>query len=446
MEVKSQLERAQLENLSSDPTPGVAGRVHFNTTTSKAKVDDGSTIHSLVTEDQTQTLTNKTLTSPVINSPTISSPAGLVKGDVGLGNVDNTSDATKNAAAVTLTNKTISASSNTISNIAVANLAAGVVDTDLSSVSASDDTLPSAKATKAALDLKIPLSTVTTKGDLIAGTGAGAVTRLPAGTDGFLLKADSSQSSGLAWVRALTETVTTITSSTSISSSSDIILCNPASSTPITVTLPSAVTYDGKKFLIKKIDAYEFYDSAKSTITITDSGSFTTTLDSTNESIEVVASAGAWVVLKRNIPSKWISIVSQVGTSFGGFGTVTYNNFNMMRVGNGVMFHCNFTAGTVSATVASLSMSRWITDSSLNSGNNVFGMLIRGNASATTVKQAAMVANVSGSGLSLNFRRWDYTTATNPIGTAEAGNLILATGETAHFFTTVPIPISGLNS
>lgn len=49
-----------------------------------------------------QTLTNKTLTSPVINSPT-----GLVRSDLGLGNVDNTSDATKNAATVTLTNKSI---------------------------------------------------------------------------------------------------------------------------------------------------------------------------------------------------------------------------------------------------------------------------------------------------------------------------------------------------
>jgi len=38
----------------------------------------------------TATLTNKTLTSPVITTPT-----GLVKGDVGLGNVDNTSDAAK---------------------------------------------------------------------------------------------------------------------------------------------------------------------------------------------------------------------------------------------------------------------------------------------------------------------------------------------------------------
>ena len=37
-----------------------------------------------------QTLTNKTLTSPVINTPT-----GIVKGDVGLGSVDNTADTAK---------------------------------------------------------------------------------------------------------------------------------------------------------------------------------------------------------------------------------------------------------------------------------------------------------------------------------------------------------------
>lgn len=60
----------------------------------------------LVDLSSTQTLTNKTLTNPVLSSPT-----GLTKSDVGLSNVDNTSDATKNAAAVTLTNKTIDASS-----------------------------------------------------------------------------------------------------------------------------------------------------------------------------------------------------------------------------------------------------------------------------------------------------------------------------------------------
>lgn len=56
---------------------------------------------NFVTLTATQTLTNKTLTSPAINTPT-----GIVKGDIGLGNVDNTSDATKNAATATLTNKT----------------------------------------------------------------------------------------------------------------------------------------------------------------------------------------------------------------------------------------------------------------------------------------------------------------------------------------------------
>lgn len=49
----------------------------------------------------------------------------LTKADVGLGNADNTSDATKNAAVATLQNKTISGSSNTLTNIpqsAVTNL------------------------------------------------------------------------------------------------------------------------------------------------------------------------------------------------------------------------------------------------------------------------------------------------------------------------------------
>ena len=45
---------------------------------------------AVVGTTNTQTLTNKTLTSPVINTPT-----GIAKADVGLGNVDNTSDANK---------------------------------------------------------------------------------------------------------------------------------------------------------------------------------------------------------------------------------------------------------------------------------------------------------------------------------------------------------------
>jgi hypothetical protein len=51
---------------------------------------DSITNSDIVQLTTSQTLSNKTLTSPVINTPT-----GIVKGDVGLGNVDNTSDANK---------------------------------------------------------------------------------------------------------------------------------------------------------------------------------------------------------------------------------------------------------------------------------------------------------------------------------------------------------------
>jgi hypothetical protein len=53
---------------------------------------------AVVGTTNTQTLTNKTLTSPVINTPT-----GITKSDVGLANVDNTSDASKPVSTATQT-------------------------------------------------------------------------------------------------------------------------------------------------------------------------------------------------------------------------------------------------------------------------------------------------------------------------------------------------------
>lgn len=67
----------------------------------------------------TLTFTGKTVTGGSFSSPAITTPTGIVKADVGLGNVDNTSDATKNSAVATLTNKTINGSSNTITNVSL---------------------------------------------------------------------------------------------------------------------------------------------------------------------------------------------------------------------------------------------------------------------------------------------------------------------------------------
>ena len=59
-------------------------------TGTKAQFNAAMTDADFVTLAGTEELTNKTLNSPVINQPT-----GLVKGDVGLASVDNTSDNTK---------------------------------------------------------------------------------------------------------------------------------------------------------------------------------------------------------------------------------------------------------------------------------------------------------------------------------------------------------------
>jgi len=59
------------------------------------------------------------------------------------------------SGTATLTNKTIDADNNTISNLEVDNLKSGVLDTDISSVSGSDDTLASAKSIKTYVDAQV---------------------------------------------------------------------------------------------------------------------------------------------------------------------------------------------------------------------------------------------------------------------------------------------------
>lgn len=86
----------------------------------------------------------------------------------------------------TLTNKTISGSNNTITNIAAANLTGSV------SI-ANGGTGQTTQA--AAFDALSPL---TTKGDLVVNDGTNDI-RLPVGTNNFVLTADSTQASGVKW-------------------------------------------------------------------------------------------------------------------------------------------------------------------------------------------------------------------------------------------------------
>lgn len=162
---------------------GTKGSIVYKATsaTKFASGDLGSEI-DLVGTTSTQTLTNKTLSSPSITTPT-----GITKNDVGLGNVDNTSDATKNAATATLTNKTLTSPViTTPTGITKSDVGLGNVDNtsdatkNTAIATLTNKTLTSAVLTTPSLDI---LST-TEQGSTPATPGAG-IRKLYSKNDGF---------------------------------------------------------------------------------------------------------------------------------------------------------------------------------------------------------------------------------------------------------------------
>ncbi len=93
---------------------------------------DGAGTFILVASDPSVLASWTALTSPTDTVTSVNGQVGMVsltKSDIGLANVDNTSDDTKNSAIATLTNKTLDGSSNTLQNIpqaAVTGLTAGL--------------------------------------------------------------------------------------------------------------------------------------------------------------------------------------------------------------------------------------------------------------------------------------------------------------------------------
>ena len=128
-----------------------------------------------VTASNTITFTNKTFDAnatgnSISNLEVADFASGVV--DTDIANVSSSDDTLASAKAIkayvdaqanvtgtvtlngtqTITNKTINADNNTLSNIEVDNLKSGVLDTDINSVSSNDDTLASAKAIKTYVD------------------------------------------------------------------------------------------------------------------------------------------------------------------------------------------------------------------------------------------------------------------------------------------------------
>lgn len=133
----------------------------------------------------------------------------LAKGDVGLGAVANLAPAdlpVSTATATALAGKAGLGVTDALDDRLDAAETAITTKADATTTTAALATKADATTTTNALAGKVALSLVDAKGDLIVGTADNALTRLAAGSNGFVLTVDSAQASGLKWAEATSTT------------------------------------------------------------------------------------------------------------------------------------------------------------------------------------------------------------------------------------------------
>ena len=160
MATKIQLRRDTGADWASANPTLAAGEFGYESDTTKFKIGDGSTAwNSLAykTGEGIKVVADDSATITVAEAGTLYVQGGsnvtTSTDSAGVLTINATGEVT-GSSTTTFTNKTFDAegTGNALSNVDVANLKSGVLDTDLSSVSGSDDTLASAKAIKAYVD------------------------------------------------------------------------------------------------------------------------------------------------------------------------------------------------------------------------------------------------------------------------------------------------------
>ena len=98
------------------------------------------------------------------------------------------------------------------------------------------------------------LSPLTTKGDLIASNGTDNV-RVPVGTNGYVLTADSSAATGVAWAAAGSARVVAVADATSITINADTTdmatQANTQAAGTLTINAPTGTLSNGQKLLLR---------------------------------------------------------------------------------------------------------------------------------------------------------------------------------------------------
>lgn len=212
------------------------------------------------------------------------------------------------------------------------------------------------------LDAKVAKSTYSAKGSILVATAASTPADLPVGADGYVIKADSGQASGLAWAALTTLgaapqynfTAQTGTYSATIN---DWIKASGAS---FTITLPTAVGQSGKTITIQHAgtsysQVYTLNTTSAQTIGGIASGSYK--IVTNGELLQLVSDNANWQIGPHRV-----SLQPTTATlSTAGVGTTSNDVLFLGREGKFLIGYGSFTVGTKTATPAAINLPSGLT-------------------------------------------------------------------------------------
>lgn len=291
----------------------------------------------------------------------------------------------------------------------------------------SDLNKPISTATQAALDAKVGHSTLTASRVPVTGSGNTISSSPVTSTElGYLAGVTSSIQTQLNSLGG-NLSVTSKTANYTATTSDDVILCD-ASGGAFTITFYSASGNTGKQIRIKKTD------SSFNAVTL--SGP-TSSLNTQGESVVYVSDGTNWQLISRAIPSIRTSYTPTVV----GAGTVSDNVAYYDRRGTNLVVNAHFTAGTPSGSTATFSLPSGLTGNSGIGFPIVLGRMYRDTTNTSNVKDLSVVAG-TGDITTVNFSFPEYALGFSPIA-SQLGNVVFVSGN--FYFIEFSIRIVGWN-